>query len=510
MDKKKGEIATFLTVATLVFIGAASILTSSLVRQTKTTQTKAAGNNIWCCQADAICADAGVQASFIGSAGGNIDTAAANWRREHGTAVGKNCGDGGGSSSQPTPGNAGAGANTCANKPICIYSQQDANGVNCYEGNRLNDTYDSGFNVNCGWIAGCSSGRKVDCPGSGGGTSGGSTTAGSSGVAGCFHMEGDAKYLGSNKFDITIRFVSDGGDGDVKLDKDGAHVAGWNGWNKAATNGVWTWVPRWTGSPITVDTNITKTVTYRGMVANSAACPGVTATLPCYLSVTASGVDSGNCGGSSPSSSTTTSTTTTTTTGGQQRPGNSTAQPPPVVNPPQEQSKVTDTKSEAPYNPPSLQLFPENFNFSNSTLYVSAINCRKEKIHRLLFDNKTSQIKEEKTCTGSSLTWQIDAAFLKNYHIGQHTIELQYKNSPLSGYVPIDKKNFIISYPSSQTQKNNNQPVKSVWVGESAGQVMKEETVTVPNQINIPHCGSLIKQNKDTNTRLATICYEDT
>lgn len=321
MENKRGEIATFLTIATLVFIGIAS-LTSSLYNNSKTartTTTKAAegdgpggtcvagrggadskgcggddGCRVWEKCVDGGCRDTtnlGTQAPSADSCGSSPGTPVSNpdtnGKTGHSVSVDS--------------------VNNACNKPTCIYSQQDADGVHCYEGNRKDDTKDYGFNNNCVWIAGCSTGKRVDCPTGNSNTQGGGqsqTTGGSSsGTPGCFHMEGSANYTGNGKFDITIRFVSDGGDGDIQLERDNPriHLAGWNRWNKGVSGNVWTWVPQWTGSPITVANNSTLSVTYLGYVANSAACPNGRGTLTCYLAVNKQGNGTGNCGGAPPS-----------------------------------------------------------------------------------------------------------------------------------------------------------------------------------------------------------------
>lgn len=79
------------------------------------------------------------------------------------------CGGGAGSSSytppqipqtQPPPAQPPASSG-CGN--TCVYTQDDgAPGVRCHEGNCTNS--DCGFNKNCSWISGCSSGAVVTCP----------------------------------------------------------------------------------------------------------------------------------------------------------------------------------------------------------------------------------------------------------------------------------------------------------------------------------------------------------
>lgn len=121
------------------------------------------------------------------------------------------------------------------------------------------------------------SGNTSPPPGTG---AGGET--GGVGAAGCFHLDAGVDKIGTNKFNVSIKFVSDGGDGDIQLERDDAHVAGWNAWNKGV-HGNYTYSPEWTGGAIEVGSG-TKTVTYKGYAANSAACPGVTATLTCTFS----------------------------------------------------------------------------------------------------------------------------------------------------------------------------------------------------------------------------------
>lgn len=113
-------------------------------------------------------------------------------------------------------------------------------------------------------------------------------------AAGCFSIAGDVEKVQDGKFNVSIRFVSEGGDGDVKLEKDGAHVAGWNGWNKNAKS-TYTYSSQWTGSPINVSQGQTVSVTYTGTVANSSACPNVSRNITCSFNYS-----SGTCGGALP------------------------------------------------------------------------------------------------------------------------------------------------------------------------------------------------------------------
>lgn len=113
-------------------------------------------------------------------------------------------------------------------------------------------------------------------------------------AAGCFSIAGDVEKVQDGKFNVSIRFVSVGGDGDVKLEKDGAHVAGWNGWNKNAKS-TYTYSSQWTGSPINVSQGQTVSVTYTGTVANSSACPNVSRNITCSFNYS-----SGTCGGTLP------------------------------------------------------------------------------------------------------------------------------------------------------------------------------------------------------------------
>ncbi len=209
----RGEISTIVVVGMLVLMGVATLLTTTLNRNTQTTQTRA------------------------------------------------NEGDGPGGLCSPNRG--GADARGCGGTDGCRDWESCQNGTCLWQ----NVPYEQ------------------QCRG-GGGTGGTSQNS----VPGCFYLEGDVNKTGDGKFDVTIRFVSQGGDGDITLAKDGVHVAGPNGWNKNVSN-FFTYIPTWTGSPITVS-NGTKTVTYTGRVANSAACPNAQATLTCTFSR-----DSGSCGG---------------------------------------------------------------------------------------------------------------------------------------------------------------------------------------------------------------------
>jgi hypothetical protein len=120
------------------------------------------------------------------------------------------------------------------------------------------------------------------------------------GSPGCFHLgvESSVNSSGSGaEFNFTAKFYSDGGDGDIRLEKNGTHVAGWNGWNKGV-NDPFVYSPQYTGSPITVAKGSSSSVTYTGFVANSAACPNNSSSVTCNLSVSSSGQASSSCGGS--------------------------------------------------------------------------------------------------------------------------------------------------------------------------------------------------------------------
>lgn len=149
--------------------------------------------------------------------------------------------------------------------------------------------------------------------GGGGGTGatatpppGATPTSGATVAGGCFTLGADvnrSQENGQYKFDVSVKFISLGGDGDVKLDRDGRHVAGWNGWNKNVKP-VFTYGPEWTGGTITNSGN----VNYVGTVANSAACPNVQSSMSCSFNVNDG---SCSCGGASCSSTTPTTPTLT-------------------------------------------------------------------------------------------------------------------------------------------------------------------------------------------------------
>ncbi len=128
--------------------------------------------------------------------------------------------------------------------------------------------------------------------GGGGGTIPSPTHSSGGSGGGCFSLAADVnKSLenGKYKFEVSVKFVSLGGDGDVKLDRDGRHVAGWNAWNRN-TKTIYTYSPEWTGGAI----RSSGSTTFVGTVANSAACPNVTSSMSCSFNV-----DDGscNCGG---------------------------------------------------------------------------------------------------------------------------------------------------------------------------------------------------------------------
>lgn len=140
------------------------------------------------------------------------------------------------------------------------------------------------------------------------------------GVPGCFFMTADVQNWqesGKAKFNITVKFHSAGGDGDILLEKNGVHVAGWNRWNKSMNN-PYVLGPQWTGGAIEVSPGTNASVRFTGHVANTVACPGVRTDMQCTFT------DDGtcNCGGTScqpfvaptqPAASTPAPTGTTTT-----------------------------------------------------------------------------------------------------------------------------------------------------------------------------------------------------
>lgn len=108
---------------------------------------------------------------------------------------------------------------------------------------------------------------------------------------GGFHLGADVyanKTDSGINFDMHLLFYSDGCDGDIKLEKDGALIAGPNAWKGP---GTWVYVPQWTRSPIGVAKNGSSTASYKGYVDR---CPKSTVTLTdnisCDLSVDGNGV----------------------------------------------------------------------------------------------------------------------------------------------------------------------------------------------------------------------------
>ncbi len=117
------------------------------------------------------------------------------------------------------------------------------------------------------------------------------------GVSGCFYMSADVQNWqegGKAKFNVSAKFNSAGGDGDIMLEKNDTLVAGWNGWNRN-TNNPYVYGPEWTGGAIEVDPGQSVPVKFTGHVANSVACPGVRANMNC----TFNGDGACSCGGTS-------------------------------------------------------------------------------------------------------------------------------------------------------------------------------------------------------------------
>lgn len=105
-----------------------------------------------------------------------------------------------------------------------------------------------------------------------------------------FHLTSEVygeKIVGGVKFNIHVKFNSDGCDGDINLFRDGVHIAGPNGWNRQF--GPFDYDEKWAGS-FTVPKGQSISVNYRGTVYN---CPTSSTTLEdtlqCTLSVDSTG-----------------------------------------------------------------------------------------------------------------------------------------------------------------------------------------------------------------------------
>ncbi len=85
---------------------------------------------------------------------------------------------------------------------------------------------------------------------------------------GCFFLTAEV-YADCSQADKTcrfsthIKFNSTGGDGDIRLERDGIHTAGWNSWNKSEKPSF-NYEPRWTGGDILVRPGESKTHTWTG------------------------------------------------------------------------------------------------------------------------------------------------------------------------------------------------------------------------------------------------------
>lgn len=287
MNKRKkknqaGEITTILTIATVLFLGVATLISTVFLKNPQTTGSKAAES----CEALAANKTGGSPAGVIpgtdkkDKGGASCNLACCEFNDQ------------------------------CPNQQKCeIPNGYCQSGFSCNPATSMKQTCvggscvwqpcsgdDCSRNV-CSSNSQCTGAAQPTTPPGGGGGGGG-------GAPGCFHMESsvDQQSVGNGvNFNVTVRFVSDGGDGDSYLYLGDRLVGGPKGWNKNY-DPIWTWIPQWTGSPFFVEKLKSITLNYRGHVANSAACPGVNAFLNCTFSVDTNGTPSSSCGLSNPPS----------------------------------------------------------------------------------------------------------------------------------------------------------------------------------------------------------------
>lgn len=111
--------------------------------------------------------------------------------------------------------------------------------------------------------------------------------------SGCFHLDASAIYNEPN-VDVTIYFISDGGDGDTWLWKSGQMCAH-NQWNLNIHGPVFTYYPQWTCEPTVVNRGECKSFTWVGMVSNSENCQNARDTITCNFCVDMNGILTSNC-----------------------------------------------------------------------------------------------------------------------------------------------------------------------------------------------------------------------
>ncbi len=110
-----------------------------------------------------------------------------------------------------------------------------------------------------------------------------------------FHIEVTSDGSGN----ITVKFVSDGCDGDIRLDRNGAMVAGINGWN--VKMGPFVYGPQYTGGAVQVGNGQCSSVTYTGVIVNGPrSCGGQTSSVSCNFCRDANGDLSSDCGVTGP------------------------------------------------------------------------------------------------------------------------------------------------------------------------------------------------------------------
>jgi len=234
--------------------------------------------------------------SLITNGGSNYDAVINEWRKQKdpvGSCVKTN------TAQPPVPTSPpAAGGQASGQRGTCVYSQQDSDGVHCYQGNCTDALKTCSFNNNCSWISGVSTGKRVDYPSQSGGGVGGGTggsTGGGSANNGCFSLLAEFEQKlenGKVAFYTWVTFESSTA-GDVQLLANGQHAAGWNGFG----GGRFTYDPNWThpgwpgnwGPIAIVDPGKSTNASYEGFVRN---CNPQSLSLNCTLTANASGIGS--------------------------------------------------------------------------------------------------------------------------------------------------------------------------------------------------------------------------
>lgn len=238
LKNRKGEVVTLVIIGSLIVITLATLVATTFLKKKQTTSTEASGTV--------------ASSSCIQTVNGNEYIF---FKRSDASPV---CDT---NSIQAGPQNDAwlvgngpcADNNACGNGKWCYYFDNQYRKSRCL-------TRDPS----------CDNGRCLENKG------GSSTPPSQSPNLGGFHLTAEIygeKGVGEVKFNVHVKFNSDGCDGDINLFRDGVHVAGTNGWNRQL--GPFEYDEKWAGS-FTLQKGQSITLNYRGTVDR---CPASSTTL---------------------------------------------------------------------------------------------------------------------------------------------------------------------------------------------------------------------------------------